>query len=33
MNSEQFDKEFDLESAIERIKEEDTELIERLKND
>lgn len=33
MNSADFDKEFDLESAIGRIREEDKELLERLAND
>jgi CDGSH-type Zn-finger protein len=33
ISSEEFDKEFDLENAISKIKQEDTELLERLKND
>ena len=33
MNSEQFDREFDLEQVIQIIKEEDAELLERLRND
>ena len=33
MNSEEFDKEFDLESAIKQIKDEDEKLLERLDND
>lgn len=33
MNEDQFDKEFDLESAIQLIKNTDKELLERLAND
>ena len=33
MNSEQFDREFNLEQAIRIIASEDKELLERLKND
>ena len=33
MNSEQFDREYDLEQSIRIIKEEDAELLERLRND
>jgi len=33
MNSEQFDREFDLEQSIKIIKEEDAELLERLSDD
>ena len=33
MNSEQFDREFDLEQIIQIVKEEDAELLERLRND
>ncbi len=33
MNSEQFDREFDLEQAIKIIASEDAELLERLKDD
>lgn len=33
MNSEQFDREFDLESAIQLIKQEDEKLLERLADD
>ena len=33
MNSEQFDREFDLEQAIKIIASEDAELLERLRND
>lgn len=33
MNSDDFDREFNLESAIQLIKEENKELLERLSND
>jgi len=33
MNSAEFDREFDLEQIIQVIKQEDAELLERLKND
>jgi len=33
MNSEQFDREFNLEQAIEIIASEDAELLERLKDE
>ena len=33
MNSNDFDREFDLESTIQLIKEDDKELLERLSND
>lgn len=33
MNSAEFDREFDLEQIIQVIKEEDAELLERLKDD
>jgi hypothetical protein len=33
MNSEQFDREFDLDRVIQIIKEEDAELLERLSDD
>ena len=33
MNEDQFDREFDLESAIRLIKSTDQELLERLAND
>jgi hypothetical protein len=33
MNSNDFDREFDLEKIINRIAEEDAELLERLSND
>lgn len=33
MNEDQFDREFDLESAIRLIKDTDKELLERLAND
>ena len=33
MNSEQFDREFDLEQIVRVIKEEDAELLERLSDD
>jgi hypothetical protein len=33
MNEQQFDKEFNLENAINRIAVEDKELLERLAND
>lgn len=33
MNSAEFDREFDLEQIIQVIKQEDAELLERLKDD
>ena len=33
MNSEEFDREFDLEQIIQVIKQKDAELLERLKDD
>ena len=33
MNSDEFDREFDLEQVIAKIKSEDAELLERLKDE